>query len=43
MIHPRMETQALTNVKDVQKASNRAKGIKYLEHEIKAALAKTFK
>ncbi len=31
------ETQALTNAKDVQKASNRAKLTKYLEHQIKAA------
>ncbi len=31
------KTQALINVKDVQKASNRAKLIKYLEHQIKAA------
>ncbi len=31
------KTQALTNAKDVQKASNRAKLIKYLEHQIKAA------
>ncbi len=31
------KTQAQTNVKDVQKASNRAKRIKYLEHQIKVA------
>jgi hypothetical protein len=31
------KTQALTNVKDVQKASNCAKKIKLLEHQIKAA------
>jgi hypothetical protein len=31
------KTQAPINVKDVQKASNRAKRIKYLEHQIKAA------
>ncbi len=31
------KTQAPINVKDVQKASNRAKLIKYLEHPIKAA------
>jgi hypothetical protein len=31
------KTQALTNVKDTRKASNRAKRIKYLEHQIKAA------
>ncbi len=31
------KTQAQINVKDVQKASNRAKRIKYLEHQVKAA------
>ncbi len=31
------KTQALINVKDVQKASNRAKRIKYLDHQVKAA------
>jgi hypothetical protein len=31
------KTQALINVKDAQKASNRAKRIKYLEHRVKAA------
>jgi hypothetical protein len=31
------KTQAPTNVKDVQKASNSAKQIKNLEHQIKAA------
>jgi hypothetical protein len=31
------KTQAPINVKDVQKASNRAKRIKYLEHQINAA------
>jgi hypothetical protein len=31
------KTQALINVKNVQRASNRAAQIKYLEHQIKAA------
>jgi hypothetical protein len=31
------KTRAQINVKNVQKASNRAKRIKYLEHQIKAA------
>jgi hypothetical protein len=31
------KTQAQTNFKDVQNAFNRAKLIKYLEHQIKAA------
>jgi hypothetical protein len=33
------KTQAQTNVKDVQEAFNRAKRIKYLDHQIKAAPA----
>ncbi len=36
------KTQAPTNVKDVRKASNRAKQIKYLAHQIKVAPVNVF-